>query len=171
MQKSLVVGIVLIVACIPFFILSETVLYGNQAYTNDEVNPVQNGTTGRTSWQSYPFGSMHYVQVKPYKLTMSPGDFIGVETVGSFAYAVYTVIGNETSQGVLYYSHEPYFEYENTGSSNIDVEIYVATNTDQTIITGVSLDHTERPNWIFISLGALLAILGIVLMLRSRRAS
>ncbi len=166
MKKLILIGMVLLVMSIPFFLLAEAALYETETQTNDSVNPVQDGTTGRTSWQSYPFGAMRCMPVKPYKLYIQPGDTLSVETLGS---STYTIIGDEVSYGVLEYTNSPFLYFINERSSAILVEVYVATNLDHIVTTTVIQRQSQLPNPICLSIGVVLVIVGVVLIIRSRR--
>lgn len=168
MKKLLIIGLVSLLAGITFFYLAGAVPYITRTEINDSVNPVEDGTIGRTSWQSYPFGSLHYISVKPYMLYLQPWDFLSVHTVGSLTY---TIVSDETSYDVLEYTNSAFLNYKNEGSSAIRIAVYVATDFQQTVTTTVVHKQSQTPNLILLSVGAFLAVQGIVLIITSRNKS
>ncbi len=165
MQKIVFIGLVFLIAGIPFIYLAGSVPYVTTTKINDSVNPVEDGTTGRTSWQSYPFGFMHYISVKPYTLYLQSGDSLSVETVGSLTY---TIVSDETSYSIVEYTNSPSLNHRNEGSSAILVAVYVATDLEQIVATTVFHDKPQTPNLIYLSIGLFFAVQGIVFIIMSR---
>ncbi|MCW4053653.1 MAG: hypothetical protein NWE84_01865 [Candidatus Bathyarchaeota archaeon] len=165
MKKLLIIGVISLLAGVPFFYLAGAVPYITRTEISDSVNPVEDGTIGRTSWQSYPFGSLHYISVKPYMIYLQPWDFLSVYTVGSLTY---TIVSDETSYDVLEYTNSPFLNYKNEGSSAIVIAVYVATDFQQTVTTTVVHKQSQTPNLICLSVGAFLTVQGIVLIITSR---
>lgn len=165
MQKIVFIGLVFLIAGIPFIYLAIAVPYVTTTKITDSVNPVEDGPIGRTSWESYPFGSLRYISVKPYTLYLQPGDFLSVQTVGSLTY---TIVSDEISYDVVEYTNSPFLNHRNEGSSAILVAVYVATDLQQIVTTTVFHNQSQTPNLIYLSIGVFLAVQGIVVIIMSR---
>ena len=149
MQKLAIIGVFLLALTVPFFYFAEIIPYEVLTQTEDEVNPMRNGITGKITWKDYPFGSLNYIQVNPKKLSMLPGESLFATCNSQNNTSAYIVIESEATLDVLEYSNYSWLEYRNNGSSEIIAQVYVATDLEGTFTTVVAVQHCETPKWIF----------------------
>jgi hypothetical protein len=166
----MILGIILLSVSIPFFFFAWAVQYEDETRSYDEVNPLRDGVAGRESWQDYPFGEMHYLEVEPYKLMLNPGEWLYVTCASTGSPQPYVVLGNEITLSVLNYTNSSEIGLTNIDSSDLLVEVFIATDFEGTYATEVFLHHYETPNWIFLGfgvilIGLMLAVLAVTLLL------
>jgi hypothetical protein len=164
LRKGMVIGIVLLILSFVFFYLAGSIAYEVTTQSNDVVNPVSKGVS-----YAYEFGTSYHYPIKPYKIVMQPNDYL---TISREHYptngAVYITLWDENAHEVLKYTDWIFLDFRNELSSNMLVEAHIATQNENTVSTTVTLHHYERPNWIFLSVGVITALLAGIAIFKSR---
>jgi len=182
----LVIGLVLLILGFFFFYLgSVTNIDHVTTYQN-----VANLNSGGMSWNLAPlFGSVYIYPANPQTVqtvTVQPHDYLTVSfqnvsygsTNGTIYIVFFSPIDSESESfnappgGQRIVAYSPYGSLDFTNKANFETTIQVylfSQNTDNIIPIITTLNHYERPQWVYFGVGVVLSLLAVIPIFKSKK--
>jgi hypothetical protein len=169
----LVIGIVLLISSFFFFYLASVFNIDHVTTYQDAIN-FNSGGVGQKFFLY--IGTDYTYPVNPQTVTMQPDDYLTVSFHNVYAWngTIYIVLVRPPLgvyvNDVVAYSPYGALDFTNKADFEITIQVYlVSQNTNNTISITTTLNHYERPQWVFFGIGVGLSSLGVIPIFKSKK--